>query len=104
MSAIYSKTFVQVHDFSGTSGEFIPPAGTVWILRGLDVVNGEALNEFQLKGAAGQVIWTFSGSTPLGFDYFSYRGRYVVEDGSFFTIFSTKALDVSVWGYELTAP
>lgn len=104
MASIYSQTFVQAHNFSGTSSPLGPSAGFVWVIRGVDVVNGEALNFFGLKGAGGQLIWAKSFATPLGFDYGSYRGRYVVEQGDTVTMQSTAALDVSIWGYNLTAP
>lgn len=104
MGRIYSETFLQAHDFSGTSSPLGPTAGFVWVLRGVDVVNGEALNNFRLLGAGGQVIWVAQFATPIGFDYASYRGRYVVEDGDTVTISSTAALDVSIWGYNLSSP
>jgi hypothetical protein len=104
MARIYSQTFVQAHDLSGTTGPLGPDAGFVWIIRGVDVVNGEALNEFQLLGGGGQVIWANGFAATVGFDYASYRGRYVVESGDFIKLSSTAAIDVSVWGYNLTAP
>lgn len=104
MSLVYSETFLQAHDFSGDSGPLSPTAGFVWVIKGVDVVNGEALNNFMLKGAGGQVIWVAQFAAPVGFDYASYRGGYVVEPGDFVTISATDALDVSIWGYNLTAP
>lgn len=104
VAQIYSQTFLQAHNFSGDSSELQPTAGFIWVIRGLDVVNGEALNNFMLKGAGGQVIWVAGFAAPVGFDYASYRGRYVVEPGEYVTIHSTEALDVSMWGYNLTTP
>lgn len=101
---VYSQTFLQAHNFSGASAPLSPTSGFAWIIRGVDVVNGEALNNFMLLGGGGQVIWVFESAAPLGFDYGSYRGRYVVEPGDFITIQSTKALDVSIWGYNLSVP
>lgn len=104
MARVYSQTFLQAHDFSGDSEPLGPSPGFLWVIRGLDVVNGEALNNFMVKGGGGQVIWVAQFTAPLGFDYASYRGRYVVESGDTITISATEALDVSIWGYNLSLP
>jgi hypothetical protein len=104
MATVYSQTFLQAHNFSGASSPISPDAGFLWIIRGVDVVNGEALNNFMLKGVGGQVVWVAQFAAPVGFDYASYRGRFVVEPGDSITIEATAALDVSIWGYNLTVP
>lgn len=74
------------------------------MIRGIDAVNGELLNEVQFIGPGGQVVWANGFGGTVGFDYASYRGRFVIEEGTTFTLHSTMPIDISVWGYELTAP
>jgi hypothetical protein len=104
VSSVYSRTFIALHDLSGSSIPFGPPPGFVWVIRGVDAVNGELLNNVLLKGPAGQVIWANSYSGTVAFAYASYRGRYVLEAAETATLETTAALDVSVWGYELSLP
>lgn len=104
MTQVYSIAMYQVHNLSGVGEDFGPPEGFRWVLRGVDTVNGEALNNVMLKGAAGQVIWVSAFSTPLGFDYASYRGRHVIDfpDSNHFE--TSEAMDISAWGYQLSLP
>jgi hypothetical protein len=104
MASVYSSSFIELHDLSGTSPAFGPPPGFVWVIRGVDVVNGELLNNILLKGAAGQVVWAHSFGGTIAFDYASYRGRYVLEEGLTAVLESTAAIDATVWGYQLSLP
>lgn len=81
-----------------------PPPSNLWVIRGVDCVNGEALNEVQLVGPSGQLIWAAGFITSIGFDYASYRGRFVVNEGETVRLQTTKSMDVSMWGYQLSLP
>lgn len=104
MSAVYTIAMYQVHDLSGTGVDFGPPVGFAWIIKDVDAVNGEALNEVQLHGPAGQVIWANSFGGTVGFDYASYRGRAVLVFPDVAHVETTAAMDVSVYGYQLSLP
>lgn len=93
-----------MHNLSGDGLDVGPPPGFLWVIRGVDVVNGEALNEVQLLGPSGQLIWANGFVTSIGFDYASYRGRFVVNAGETVRLQTTKSMDVSMWGYQLTLP
>jgi hypothetical protein len=104
MADIYSTLFFAAHDLNGSSPDLGPAAGKLWILRDLDCVNGEFLNNVLLKGSAGQVIWAHSFGGTIAFDYASFRGRQVIAFGQTCSISTTAAMDVTLSGYELTAP
>lgn len=104
MAFVYSIAMFEMHNLTGIGPDFVPPAGKRWIIRGVDCVNGEALNEVQLHGPAGQVIWAAGFITSIGFDYASYRGRFVFDNPFACHLQTTKSMDCSVWGYELSLP
>jgi hypothetical protein len=104
MATIYSHTFYEIHDLVGDGAAVGPPAGFLWVVRGLDCVNGAPENNIQLVGPAGQLVWANQFITPLGFAYASYRGRFVITTPETLFVRSTAVIDVTVWGYQLTLP
>lgn len=104
MRQVYSIRMFEQHDLTGFSFSFGPPAGFAWVLRGVDVVNGELLNNINLEGPSGQLIWAKSFGGTIAFDYASYRGRFVINPGETVRFHSTAAIDVSAWGYQLSLP
>lgn len=104
MSQVYSIRMYEMHNLSGAGLDVGPGPGFLWVVRGIDVVNGEALNEVQAVGPSGQVFWANGFVTSIGFDYASYRGRFVVNELETIRLQTTKSMDVSMWGYQLTLP
>lgn len=101
---VYSVLMFQEHDLSGDSVVLTPPAGKLWVVRDIDVVNGELLNNILFFGALDQVIWAHSFGGTIAFDYASFRGRQVIQPGGTCRFHSTAALDVTMSGYELSLP
>lgn len=104
MANVYSIHMYAAHDLSGVGPDRGPAAGHLWIARDLDVVNGEAVNFVALVGSLGQLVWCNSFATPVGFDYASWRGRYVIEYPNTIHLETTAAADVTLSGYDLTLP
>lgn len=104
MASVYSRRFYAVHDLDGTGPDLGPPPGEVWIVRDIDVVNGELLNNVLWLGSAGQVIWANSFGGTIAFDFASFRGRQVFEPGDTFHFHTTAPLDITASGYALTLP
>lgn len=104
MLPVYSTLFYAQHDLSGDSGGLGPADGTLWVIRGIDAVNGELVNNIVAYGTAEQLFWANSFGGTIAFDYASYRGRMVVPEGQTVHLQTTAAMDVCMWGYTLTLP
>lgn len=104
MAIIYSQTFLVQHDLDGSSAAFGPQPGFIFVVKGVDVVCGNTLGVVTLEGPAGQAIWANDFSNAIGFAYASYRGSYVLEPAEVAFVTTNAAMDVSVWGYNLTLP
>lgn len=104
MSQVYSIRMYEMHDLNGAGAFVGPGAGFIWVIRGVDAVNGELLNNVQLLGPSGQLIWANAFGGTVAFDYASYRGRFVLNPGEQVRLQTTERMDVSMWGYQLTLP
>lgn len=104
MAIVYSATFFEEHDLVGNGGAVGPPAGFLWVIKGLDVVMGNPVGAVTLIGPAGQAVWANSFAAVVGFAYASYRGSYVVYEPTTVFVSTDTAMDVSLWGYQLTLP
>jgi hypothetical protein len=101
---VYSTTFYEQHDLDGDGPNLEPPAGVVWVIKGIDVVyQGGPASVFAIT-SANVTLWANSFSTPLAFQYASYRGGYVIEPSTFIFMRAAAGMDVTVWGYTLTLP
>lgn len=101
---IYSTLFFTEHDLNGDGAFVGPPAGNLWVLRGVDCVFQGASGAVLVKNSAGVAIWSNSFLAALGLKYASYRGRFVIPPGEQIFASTSANMDVSMWGYQLTAP
>lgn len=104
MAAVYSATFFEEHDLVGDGASVGPQPGFLWVVKGVDVVMGNPAGAVVLLGPAGQAVWANSFAGIIGFAYASYRGSFVVTTPETILVNTDAAMDVSVWGYNLTLP
>lgn len=101
---VYSSLFFTQHDLDGDGAAVGPPAGFIWVLRGVDCVFQGAAGAVFVANSAGAAIWSNSFLAAVGLKYASYRGRYVVEPTETLFASTSAPMDVSFWGYTLTLP
>lgn len=104
MSTVYSKQLLAQSGVTALVTVQVP-AGKIWILRDVDVyVNaGLAGSRFTLEGSASQAIYTHVTS-PNTTESAQWRGRQVLGPLQTFAVKADDPTDVTVSGYELTAP
>lgn len=104
MAFVYSTTFYEDHDLDGDGPVLSPPAGSLWIVRGVDSVLKDDAGAINVLGSAGECFWANSFGAVVGFAYASYRGRFVIGPDGSFQVQTDVAMDVAVWGYQLALP
>lgn len=102
--ALYSTRFAAlVNQTSDVALEV--PAGYVWIIRDLDVVEVTFAGDhvFAFRGSAGQDIWLVQSGTTVASSVFQWRGRQVLEPGDELVLHvESGEWDVTVSGYVLS--
>jgi hypothetical protein len=88
-----------------------PPPGVVWVLRDVQVYNGNTLTfalQFQLYDAVSDALLIVAQWTPGQSGPFQWQGRIVIPYGESFNWFTVSeggaaGVDVYVGGYTLSA-
>jgi|ERR1700757_594916 len=105
MASVYSKQlFAQAH-LLGEQVQPLPP-GVIWVIRDIAVYNPGTVGTQQtfVYGQLGQVIFN-TGALIATQAYVHWEGRVVIPEAGFITIVTTDSpVDITICGYELTAP
>jgi hypothetical protein len=104
-SSVYSKRFAALSLFTGTVSVTVP-AGKVWILRDVDVVNrNSATASFGIEGSSGQLLWYLNPVYNPNELWAGWRGRQIFSAGDTIGFSAlTGVWDCTASGYELLSP
>jgi len=105
---LYSHCLITEKNLTG-GASYVAPAGYIFIVRDIDVVDNSALGEnvfetWILSAATGANPFFDVWKSPPGGASHQWRGRQVGEEGDSLDVFVAAGLDVRISGYVLSLP
>jgi len=95
----------RAHGGVGDSDPYVVPAGFIWIIRDVELYNGNLLDGVTASVTTTDEITVVSASWLGATGCYQWTGRVVLDqEDDFFQLHANFAVDFYVSGYELVAP